>query len=100
MTRIIRVEDRFRVSAGEIVVSGVNPDWDNLTAEQISALIGDRVLVRQLNGVKIEARVTGVSAPGSLAGKKNIHIRLALDDDVDVGSVISSTEATPNSVSM
>jgi hypothetical protein len=96
MPAIIRVEDRFRVNGNQIVVSGVNPDWDELTSEDISSIIGERVLVRQPDGNQVEAEVTGVDAPSSLTGKKNIHIRLAINDDVDVGAVISSVAPPSN----
>ena len=95
MREIMKVQDAFVVPGLGLVISGTNPELDDLDSNQIKSLIGDFVLIRSPNGKEMQFKMCGVDASASLIGKKNINISLgegAKLSDIAIDSMVYSKE--------
>ena len=94
MKEVMNILDTCKISNIGVVISGVNPEFDTLTKEQIEKLIGKSIIIRKPSGSETKVKVKGVDVAHSLLGKSNISIQLGdpIDlEDLEVNSTVYGT---------
>ena len=83
------IEDIRDVPGKGVVVGGVNPTLDHLTAEDIEKKIGEYVEIRSSSPETIKIfSVLDVKIADSIVGKKNIFILLSEDFNMSRGAEV------------
>jgi RecA-family ATPase len=89
MKKLMTIEDIRNVPGKGVVVGGINPTLDHLTAEDIEKKIGEYVEIRSSSPEIIKKfSVLDVKIAESIVGKKNIFILLSEDFDMSHGAEI------------
>ena len=93
MKAIMKIEDSFLIAKIGLIVSGINPQLDALSKDEIKAEIGTQVKIVSPSGEEIDTYVKEVLISDSLVSKKNISI--ALNEihgvtEIDRGSLLYS----------
>ena len=81
MKKILNVYDIFEVNEKGVVIVGTNPSFDNLKIDDISKLVGKKILLSS-NNKSIILNVLCVECSTSIINKKNIFIIVNKDKDI------------------
>lgn len=95
MKKIMSVEDSFSTKEAEIIISGVNSEFDSVDPAEIKQLIGDKIRLVMQEGLEFDVNVRDIAISESIVGKKNISIVLGKVEGFDKvvrGSVIYTFE--------
>jgi hypothetical protein len=82
MLEIMQVEDSFSTKEAGIIISGVNPAFDAMKADEIKSCIGKRVRIVSPDGREVNTAVRDVAISESLIGNKNISIALGQVEEI------------------
>jgi 5-methylcytosine-specific restriction endonuclease McrBC GTP-binding regulatory subunit McrB len=102
MKEVMTIFDVHSIPNKGIVIGGTNAALDNLSREQIRALIGKQVEIHSLKNI-FSVDVIDIDVTNSLTGKKNIFILLPpkiQEDDIDEESVVFSGSHTETKFGM
>jgi hypothetical protein len=92
MKAIMKIEDSFLIKKTGLIVSGVNPQIDALSKNEVKAEIGTKVRIVLPSGEEVNANVREIAISDSLVGNKNISIALGGVTEIDRGSLLYSIE--------
>lgn len=74
----MKILDYFEHPQWGVIVSTANPEFDNLSNDQIQLLIGDEIVILDPDSRgKKSVKVSRIEIATSLIGKKNINICLS-----------------------
>lgn len=91
MKRAIQILDVFSTPKYGIILTGYNPELDDLSEEDIKSYIGEKILIQKPNGEEQIVDGVLVDIGTSLLGKKNVSIALPRSvqlSDVEARSMV------------
>jgi hypothetical protein len=90
---LFKVTGSFEVKNTGIVIGGTNPQLDELSHTKIRSLIGESILIVDLEGNELFFDVISVQISNSIINKKNIGICIGYPENahlLKIGSVVYS----------
>lgn len=92
---LFKISGTFEIQNKGIIIGGVNPELDELNHGEIKDLIGESILVIDLEGNKHIYNVVSSQISTSIINKKNIGICVGFPENVELlkyGSIVYSNE--------
>ncbi len=87
----MKILDYFEHPKFGVIVSTANPEFDNLSNDEIKKRIGDEIIILDADSHKKKSvKVSGIELANSLIGKKNINI--CLSDSIKLSDITPNSE--------